>query len=397
VSVYKSEPIPASAQADVSELLATGELFRYTAPKTQANHAVLLEAEFAQMMGAKYALAVNSCSSALFLSLKALDLPSDANVLIPAFTFAAVPSAVVHAGATPVLVECGANYRMVMSDFRRKLDASVGAVIVSHMRGHTSDMDEILALCANFNVAVIEDAAHSLGTLWNGKKIGTLGAVGCFSFQSYKMINGGEGGILITDDADIAAKTTLMSGAYELNWEKHALPAEVVTKYQNQFPHYNMRMNNLSAAVIRHQLPELDRRVRDGLANYTYVADLISQCPGIDVPKSLPGEVRAPDSLQFNLVDYSDAEVDSFIAAAAKHGVEISVFGRQINNARAFWNWHFLGQSNELPDTRAMLMRACDTRLPARLTRHELDSVVNGIINAAGDVKPLSVKNAKVA
>ena len=97
----------------------------------------LLEAEFADLMGARYALAVSSCSAALFLSLKALDLPKGARVLIPAFTFAAVPSAVVHADCVPVLVEVGENYRVDMADFAAKLPRRE-AVMISHMRGHTS-------------------------------------------------------------------------------------------------------------------------------------------------------------------------------------------------------------------------------------------------------------------
>lgn len=114
--------------------------------------------------------------------------------MIPAFTFAAVPSSVVHADCLPVLCECGDNFRIDLADFEAKLPAC-DAVIISHMRGHTSDMDAILRLCDAANVPVIEDAAHSLGTTWAGRNIGTLGKVGCFSFQSYKMLNAGEGGI----------------------------------------------------------------------------------------------------------------------------------------------------------------------------------------------------------
>jgi dTDP-4-amino-4,6-dideoxygalactose transaminase len=105
----------------------------------------LLERDFAAMMGSRFALAVSSCSAALFLSLKALDLPRGAKVLIPAFTFAAVPSAVVHADCVPVLVECGADYRIDMDDFAAKLTDDTAAVLISHMRGHTSDMDRIMA------------------------------------------------------------------------------------------------------------------------------------------------------------------------------------------------------------------------------------------------------------
>jgi len=213
--LYAAEPIPEAALAEVTSLLNSADLFRYTAP--EKSPVSLLEQEFAQMLGTKYALAVSSCSAALFLSLKALNLPAQARVLIPAFTFAAVPSSIVHADCVPVLVECGDDYRVVIDDFIAKLP-DADAVIVSHMRGHTSDMDAILAMCAATDTPVIEDAAHSLGTKWNRKNIGTLGAIGCFSFQSYKMINAGEGGILVTDDADLVARAIIMAGAYEPTW-----------------------------------------------------------------------------------------------------------------------------------------------------------------------------------
>ncbi len=392
-NVYDAEPIPEAARAEIDRLLQSGDLFRYTAPEDAP--VSLLEAEFAEMMGAKYALAVASCSAALFLSLKALDLPRDAKVLIPAFTFAAVPSAVVHADCQPVLVEVKDNYRIDMDDFAAKLTSDVKAVIISHMRGHTSDMDAIMAMCDAAGVPVIEDAAHSLGTLWHGRKIGTIGKIGCFSFQSYKMLNAGEGGILITDDADLIARAVIMSGAYEHNWKKHKGPRgdntsmlqDAFARWQNQLPLYNTRLSNLSAAVIRPQLGELQRRVTDGLRNHDYVAEKLNKSPWIDVPAPLAPETRAPDSIQFNLVGMSDEDTRAFQDAAKQRGVSVQVFGMSTDNARAFWNWQFIGDQGPLPQTRDMLMRACDTRLPVRLQKPELDFIADALVAAAADVK----------
>ncbi len=381
--VHQAEPIPAAARAAIEELLQSGDLFRYTAPENAP--VALLEAEFAQMIGSKYALAVSSCSAALFLSLKALGLPRDARVLIPGFTFAAVPSAVVHADCVPVLCEVGDNYRVDMADFEAKLDG-VSAVIISHMRGHTSDMDAIMALCDARGIPVVEDAAHSLGTTWNGQNIGTIGKIGCFSFQSYKMINAGEGGILITDDADLVAQAIIMSGAYEHNWKKHPVLQDAFATWQNKLPLYNLRMSNLSAAVIRPQLPELARRVRDGLTNHDYVAARLETSPHIEVPAPLAPERRAPDSIQFNLVGLKDEDIRAFAASAKSRGVTVQVFGQSNDNARAFWNWEFLGDVPELPQTRAMLMRACDVRLPVRLTKAELDVIADLLLDAMSEV-----------
>ena len=386
-NVHDAEPIPDSARAEIDRLLQSGDLFRYTAP--QDAPVSLLEREFATFMGSKYALAVSSCSAALFLSLKALNLPRGARVLIPGFTFAAVPSSIVHADCQPVLCEVGNDYRIDIEDFSRRLDNNIAAVIVSHMRGHTSDMDAIMALCEARNIPVVEDAAHSLGTLWGGRKIGTIGKLGCFSFQSYKLINAGEGGILITDDADLVARAVIMSGAYEHNWAKHmagddpALEA-AFARWQNKLPLYNLRLSNLSAAIIRPQLAEIPRRVRDGRANHDYVADRLNTSPVLQVPAKLAKEERAPDSIQFNLVDLSEAEAQTFAQAASSRGVKVQVFGQSTDNARAFWNWQFIpGPTQELPRTRAVLMKACDCRLPARLTRNDLDLIVDVLLDAA--------------
>ena len=393
-NVYDAEAIPEAARSEIDRLLQSGDLFRYTAPEDAP--VALLEREFADFMGVKYALCVSSCSAALFLSLKALGLPRDAKVLIPAFTFAAVPSAVVHAECIPVLCEVGDNYRVNMEDFEEKLNAGdIQAVIISHMRGHTSDMDAIMALCDAKGIPVVEDAAHSLGTTWNGEKIGTIGKIGCFSFQSYKLVNAGEGGVMITNDPDIVAQAVIMSGAYEHNWRKHKGPSgdntteleDAFARWQNKLPLYNLRMSNLSAAVIRPQLPEVARRVRDGRANHDYVAAKLNASQWIMVPEKLAPEERAPDSIQFNLLGMSYEQIGAFQDRAADRGVKVQVFGRSTDNARAFWNWQFIpGGTPELPRTREMLARACDTRLPARLNRTELDVIAEALVLAASDV-----------
>lgn len=389
--VYSAEPIPAAAREEVERLLQTGDLFRYTAPEDAP--VSMLEAEFAELLGSKYALAVSSCSAALFLSLKSLGLPRDSKVLIPGFTFAAVPSSVAHADLLPVLCEVGENYRINMDDFASKID-DVQAVIISHMRGHTSDMDAIMAICDAKGIPVIEDAAHSLGTTWHGRNIGTIGKIGCFSFQSYKLINAGEGGILVTDDADLVARMVIMSGAYEHNWQKHkSRPGDntddlkrAFETWQNKLPLYNLRLSNLSAAIIRPQLPELARRVRDGRANHDYVAEQLNGSAWMTVPDKLAPEERAPDSIQFNLVDMSDDQIAAFQNAAQSRGLKVQVFGASQDNARAFWNWQFIKDLPELPQTRSMLMKACDVRLPARLKKPDLDVIAATLIAAVQDV-----------
>jgi dTDP-4-amino-4,6-dideoxygalactose transaminase len=240
-----------------------------------------------------------------------------------------------------------------------------------------------MELCDAAGVPVVEDAAHSLGTTWNGRNIGTIGRIGCFSFQSYKMVNAGEGGILVTDDADLVARAIIMSGAYEHTWQKHAVPAAAMERWQNKLPLYNLRLSNLSAAIIRPQLPELARRTRDGRRNHDHVAAKLNAHPNLSVPAPLAPEVRAPDSIQFNLVGLDETQTRAFSQAALDAGLKVQIFGQSTDNARAFWNWEFLGQTPDLPQTRAMLMRACDVRLPARLSLQDCDVITDVILGAA--------------
>jgi dTDP-4-amino-4,6-dideoxygalactose transaminase len=382
-NVKAAEPIPSQVMSEITDLMSNGDLFRYNSEGSAAHR---LEIEFSKIMGVRYSLAVSSCSAALFLALKSLNLPSKARVLMPAFTFAAVPSSVIHADFIPILCECRDDYRIDLIDFKEKIKTA-DAVLISHMRGHTSDMDIILSECKQADIPLIEDAAHSLGTTWNGKKIGTIGDIGCFSFQSYKMLNSGEGGIFITDNPELFAKAVIMSGAYEHNWIKHQGDQAHFKKWQNKLPLYNLRINNLSAVLINAQLPELNRRIEKGRRNHDFTAEHLNTSPWISVPEKLTPEERAPDSIQFNLINLDTDEINLFEKITSQSGLNVQIFGRTKDNARAFWNWQFLPESFELPKTRKMLMSACDVRLPSRLTLDECKAISDVILSAISRIK----------
>lgn len=375
--LLSAEPIPPAAEAELLRLLRSGDLFRYA---SEGSPVSLLEAEFAALLGARFALAVSSCSAAIFLALEALDLPAAAPVLLPAFTFAAVPSAVIHAGLAPVLVECGDDLRLDMDDLARKRPGAA-ALLVSHMRGHTADMDRVTEVAGD--LPVIEDAAHSLGTTWRGRLIGTLGTLGCFSFQSYKMVNAGEGGMLVTDDPDLAARAAVLSGAYEGNWARHALPPEAGRRWQGRLPLYNLRMANLAAAAIRPQLPLLAERVARGRRNHDRLAARLRAHPAVTVPQALPPEERAPDSIQFAL-DLPEDRLRAVLAAAQARGLPLQCFGLGAGNARDFRSWGFL-EAPPLPRTLAMLRRTFDLRLPPRLSEAECDGVADLLLAALAE------------
>ena len=179
-----------------------------------------LESEFSGYTGHKYAIAVNSCGSALFLSLKAAGVEFQDKVLTNAFTFTAVPSSIVHAGGIPIYVECNHQYLIDIKDLRSKIQENpdVKFFILSHMRGHISDVDAIREICDRAGIYLIEDCAHSLGAKWYDDKLGKYklvghhGQISCFSSQSYKLMNSGEGGFVATDDEKVAAYCILAAG-----------------------------------------------------------------------------------------------------------------------------------------------------------------------------------------
>ncbi len=368
-------------------MLKSGKLFRYTG---QGNEAYLLERDFAKFLGVRFCVAVNSCSSAMFLALKALELRAGDKVLVPAFTFVAVPSAVVHAGGVPVLVESTSSYVIDLHDLQKKMKASgAGFLLLSHMRGHVSDMDAVRKLCRTYRVRLIEDAAHSVNATWGGKLTGTLGNVGCFSFQSYKMVNGGEGGLLATNDPMVAARAICMSGAYEQSWRFHPSVSEMMfTSIIGRVPAYNLRMNSITAAAIRAQLPLIHIRTAAYRKKYEFLRLGLSKSPFIEIPAALPKVGTAPDSMQFNLVGFSTKQAEAVMQLIRGRGVSMYVIGVHSGNARVFWNWKFLKtRRSTLPRTAAMLMRICDFRISPRFTKSDLSEIIRIIVESIGAVK----------
>jgi len=172
------DPVPPEGIERAVAIIRTGKLFRYSDSQPEDSEAALLERDFAEYLGVRHALAVNSCTAAIELALVACGVEPGSKVLVPGFTFTAVPSALVILHAIPVLVECNEDYRLDIDDLRRKITPETKILLLSHMRGHISEMDAIAQLCAVHGVTLIEDAAHALGGRWRGKQIGSLGQGG---------------------------------------------------------------------------------------------------------------------------------------------------------------------------------------------------------------------------
>jgi dTDP-4-amino-4,6-dideoxygalactose transaminase len=263
-SLGRPDNLPPASLAAAAEALTSARLHRYQHDDPAASRVAQLEVAFAALARRRYCCAVNSCGSAMFLALRALEVPQGAPVLVNAHTLTPVPSAIVHAGARPVLVEADAMGLADLGDLETKMKSSGAAfLLLSHMRGRVCDMDEVVRLCGEHGVLLIEDCAHALGSTWAGRPCGEFGAVAVFSCQTNKLINGGEGGLLVTDMEEVAARTILMSGSYGHWVTFHPLlpPRELMYSLHDSTPNYSMRMSELTAAVVTPQLAMLDAKV----------------------------------------------------------------------------------------------------------------------------------------
>lgn len=363
----KQESIPEEGIERALELMRNGRLHRYNTLPDEASEVALLESEFAAYMGTRYCAAFSSCGSSIYIALKSAGvLPGD-NVLCNAFTLAPVPGAIENTGAQAVLVEVTPDYTVDLDDLEQKARLS-GAkfFLISHMRGHVADMEKVFQICSDNDICLIEDCAHTAGCRWNGKRIGTFGKVGCFSTQTYKHMNSGEGGLLVTDDEDIAAKAILYSGSYMLYAHHGARPSlEVFEKHKKHTPNYSLRMSNLQAALLRPQLRMLDEQCRRWNQRHDLMAEELRKIPHIRVPRRDPKEFYVGSSLQFSLEGMDKQKAREFLEICRQRGVEIKWFGwKEPQGFTSSYNsWRYMKDIPELHGTDQVLDFLCDFRV----------------------------------
>lgn len=386
-SFTQQEPLPEAAVASALRVLGHGRLHRYNTAGDEIAETALLEEEFAAFTGARFCLAVASGGYALGCALRALGVGPGDRVLTNAFTLAPVPGAIAALGATPVFVETTEDLTIDMEDLGAKAPGAK-ALLLSHMRGHICDMDRLMSICGAAGVPVIEDCAHTMGAAWKGTPSGRHGAIGCFSTQTYKHINSGEGGLMVSDDADLMARAILLSGSYMLFSRHRAAPppaAFAAVKYVT--PNVSGRMDNLRAAILRPQLADLPRQCARWNALYQGVEAGLAGTPGLRLIDRPEGEGFVASSFQFLLPGWMAGQVRAFLARAAARGVELKWFGapepQGFTSRHDSWRY---APAQDLPATDRILAGLIDMRLPltfgagdvaliARILREEVAAV----------------------
>ncbi|MFG6591615.1 DegT/DnrJ/EryC1/StrS family aminotransferase [Sulfitobacter sp. 1A12157] len=386
-SFTQQEPIPEDAIEAAVAVMRHGRLHRYNTAPGEVAEVALLEQEFAAMTGAKYCLAVASGGYAMATALRAVGVKPGDRVLTNAFTLAPVPGAIASLGAVPVFVGVTEQLVIDLDDLAAKADQA-DVLLLSHMRGHLVDMDALMALCDARGITVIEDCAHTMGAAWNGKPSGSQGKIGCFSCQTYKHVNAGEGGLLITDDAEVAARAIMLSGSYML-YDRHAAAPgpEAFETIRYETPNISGRMDNLRAAVLRPQLRRLPEQVARWNERYRRIEAGLRDTPGLTVIDRPEAESIVGSSIQFLLKDWSAADVEAVLARCAARGVELKWFGRAepMGFTSRYDTWRY-ARAEKMPASDVVLAGLIDMRVPltfsledcaliARIIRAEVSAV----------------------
>lgn len=395
-SFTQQEPIPEAAIAAAVAVMRSGRLHRYNLAPGEPGETALLEREFADWLGVDYCLAVASCGHALGAALRASGVGPGDPVLTNAFTLAPVPGAIVALGALPVLVGVTRGLVIDLDDLGAKIAAS-GArhLLLSHMRGHICDMRRLMEICDRAGVAVIEDCAHTMGAAWDGVPSGRWGRFGCFSTQTYKHLNSGEGGLLVSNDAPGFARAVLLSGSYMLYGTHLAAPGvEVFERVRYTTPNLSGRMDHLRAAVLRPQLADLPRQVARWNERYRILEAGLRGTPGLALVERPEAEAFVGSSIQVLLEGWDGDRVREVVAGCAARGVELKWFGaaEPLGFTSTYGSWRYAAFP-PMPATDRVLASIIDMRLPltfsledcariARIIRAEVSAVWQG--RAAG-------------
>ena len=372
----QQEAIPEAGIKRAVELLRNGRLHRYNVLADEISEVSLLEQEFAQWLGTKHCLACASGGYALHIALKAAGLQTGETVLTNAYTLAPVPGAIHNAGGKVALVEVDNNLQVDIDHLQTMVKTTQARFfMLSHMRGHIADMDAIMTLCNRHNVVVLEDCAHTMGASWQGQASGTFGKVACFSTQTYKHLNSGEGGLLTSNDPELMARAIMHSGSYMLYERNGTAPAaEIFANIRLETPNYSGRMDTLRATILRAQLPNLEKNCRRWNRRYQVLEQTLSTVESILLPQRPAQEAYVGSSIQFRIPTLNESEIQLFITTCADRGVELKWFGSAEPHGftSRYDSWHYLEDQPELTQTLNILQHTFDMRIPLTFTETDI-------------------------
>jgi len=350
-----------------------------TGPRTHE-----FEAAFASYVGSKFALATASCTAALHLSMVAAGVGPGDEVITTPMTFCATANAIIHTGATPVFADCE---RDTMNIDPRAVEAAITprtkAIVPVHFAGRPVDMDAIGAIARRHNLLVIEDAAHAIESTHNGKKIGAISHLTCFSFYVTKNMTTGEGGMVTTNDPDLANKVKV----YGL----HGLSADAWSRFSDKgykhyevvFPGFKYNLTDMASSLGLTQLPRLEgwlRRRNEVWARYDEAfADLPVTRPAAQAPNS----IHARHLYTLMIEDRAPLSRDEFMVEMHRRRIGTGVHYRALHTHPAYVErWGF--RPEQFPNAAWIGDHTVSLPLTPKLTDADVTRIIANVRGALG-------------
>ena len=372
----------------VDEVLKQKSPYRFYGPKF-LNITGKFEKELSRYVGTKKALAVSSGTAALHTALVALGAGPGTEVILPAYGWVSCPSAIVAAGATPVLANVNESLTMDPEDLRKRITPRTKAIMAIHIRGSVCDLDPLFAVAREAGVPLLEDVAQCGGGSYHGRKLGSIGDIGTFSFQLNKMITAGEGGAVVTNNDELWQRAVMF---HDCGTPYRGLEEKDLNFTVKPFPGVNYRMTEVASAILRVQLKKMDSIVAKTRKNKARVVKGISKLSGIRLRKENDPEGEVGVALVMFVETPEKARLfrDALLAENIKRpsgaypGV-VYVPGKDDGHVFPHWG-HLLsleGTGTEYKRSLDLMARAVHLDISPLDTNEDLDDIVEGITKVA--------------
>ena len=334
----KTNEFPAWPQFDATEEQALMEVLHSGIWwRTPGKQTLEFEQKFASYQQAQYGIACTNGTAALEISMAALNIGLGDEVIVPDFTFVASASAVLFAGAMPVMVDIDPKtYCIDPEKVEAAITARTKAIVAVHLGGHPADLDQLLSICEKHKLALIEDSAHAHGSEWKGKKVGSFGAAGTFSFQASKLMTAGEGGIILTNDENLSIRLRSVHdcGRMPQSWF---------------YAHYtygsNYRLSEWQGAVLLQQLKRLDKQIAVRTANAAFLDQELAKIEGIQ-PQTLDPRVTCNGHycyiFHYDAQAFNGVSTETFIKALNAEGIPTQASYPSVHQLDMFKNGEYL-------------------------------------------------------
>ncbi|WP_447968794.1 DegT/DnrJ/EryC1/StrS family aminotransferase [Nitrospira sp. M1] len=346
------------------------------------------EAEFAQRLGARNAVAVNSCTAALHLALEAIGLSEGDEVLVPTMTFAATAEVVHYFNAIPVLVDCREdNLNLDVGQIEKAITTKTKAIIPVHFAGHPCAMDQILEIARVHHLHVIEDAAHALPASYQGKMIGTLGDITCFSFYATKTMTTGEGGMATTENPEWAHRMRMLSlhGISQDAWQRYTPGGSWY--YEICHPGFKYNLTDIAASLGIPQLQKCD----DFKASRQHIAmrynEAFRQLPEIRTPHVTDNIDHAWHLYVIQLhVEQLRIGRNEFIDQLKKHGIGASVHFIPLH-LHPYYRNTFTYSPEDFPLATAVFDRIVSLPIYSKMSEDDIQNVIRVVSTLIEDYR----------